>query len=155
LRVIHIQVMNMQKAIEGSLPEHLVEIGESFEQKYQPVLDFDGWRVAMLRHGDATDRRLFLRIERHNETHEVFILTEGKAYLIIAENAEKPSEFYLTPMRRNTAYNVKPGVWHHAILSVNAHIILFEKTGTSRDNSDYHQLDEITINELQEKITGL
>ena len=28
----------------------LVEVGASFAQAYAPVLDFDGWRVAMLRH---------------------------------------------------------------------------------------------------------
>jgi hypothetical protein len=142
----------MQKAIEGSLPGHLVEIGESFEQKYQPVLDFEGWRLAMLRHSEATDHSLFHQVERHNETHEVFILTDGEADLIIAGDALMPDQNFVFPMRRNVAYNILPGVWHHIVVSVDAHVIIFEKSNTSRNNSDYYTFDSIAIETLQQKI---
>ena len=55
------------------IPGALLEVGMSFEQKYKPVLDFHGWRVAMLRHFDATAPETFYRVERHRETNEVFI----------------------------------------------------------------------------------
>jgi uncharacterized protein YjlB len=137
---------------EQSVPPYLVQIGESFEQKYKPVLDFEGWRLAMLRHSEATDRDRFNRLERHNETHEIFILTEGHADLLISGNDTAPAEVSVIQMRKNVAYNVLPGVWHHAILSANAHIILFEKANTSRDNSDYHFPDFETLATLREKI---
>ncbi len=145
----------MNEEIEKTIPDYLLEIGESFDQKYQPVLDFEGWRVAMLRHNDATDRNLFKRIERHNETCEVFILTEGEADLIIAENGAVPVEFYVIPMRKNVAYNIKPGVWHHVVMSKQAHIILFEKSDTSCDNSNYHLPDETVITGLKMKLRYL
>ncbi len=145
----------MKNDTEKNIPIHLVEIGVSFEQRYQPVLDFDGWRVAMLRYNEATDRDQFKRIERHNETCEVFILTEGEADLIVAENGPKPVEFYVIPMRKNVAYNIRPGVWHHVIMSKQAHIILFEKSDTSRDNSDYHLPDETAITGLKKKLRHL
>jgi ureidoglycolate hydrolase len=138
---------------EKKVPALLLEIGESFEQKYTPVLDFDGWRVAMLRHSEATDRTAFQRIERHNETNEIFILTEGKAYLIIGEEDDRrPEIFHVFPMRLNVAYNIKPHVWHHAILSEDAHIILFEKTNTDKSNSDYYFPDEKVKAGLRKKI---
>jgi hypothetical protein len=33
--------------------EHLVDIGSSFAQTYQPVRSFAGWKVAMLRYFDV------------------------------------------------------------------------------------------------------
>jgi hypothetical protein len=139
-------------ALENTVPSHLLKIGESFESGYKAILDFDGWRVAMLRHSDATDRDRFNRIEKHNETHEVFILTEGEAHLIVAGIDPLPEGYFVLPMRRNVAYNVLPGVWHHVVLSESAHIILFEKSNTSRDNSGYHFPDSGTMAALREKI---
>ena len=136
----------------NAIPSNLLQIGESFEQGYKPVLDFDGWRVAMLRHSDATDIDRFSRIEKHNGTHEVFILTGGKAHLIVAGNGRLPEGYVVLAMRHNVAYNVLPGVWHHAVLSDDAHIILFEKSNTSRDNSGYHFPDSGTMAALREKI---
>lgn len=91
--------------MENSVPKHLMEIGESFEQKYQPVLDFYGWRVAMLRYMADTDIDNLKRVERHNETNEVFILTMGEADMIVCDNGEKPGRIFVFPMRRNVAYN--------------------------------------------------
>jgi len=142
----------MKTEKEKSIPTHLLEIGESFQQKYQPVLDFNGWRVAMLRHSEATDADQLKQVERHNETHEVFILTEGEADLIIAENGEVPSEFYILPMRRNVAYNILPGVWHHVVLSTNAHIVIFEKSDTSRSNSNYHEPAHHVLQSLKSRL---
>jgi hypothetical protein len=136
----------------NKIPGHLVQIGESFEQKYKPVLDFDGWRVAMLRHSEATDINTFNRIERHNETHEVFILTTGSANLIIGGKGKEPGDYEIVPMRHNVAYNILPGVWHHAILSETAHIILFERSDTGKENSDYHFPDQFKLSGLRNRI---
>ena len=68
----------------------LVEPGASFAQTYQPVLDFAGWRVAMLRHCDGVERSAFYRVERHWNTNEVFILTAGQADLIILDGDDAP-----------------------------------------------------------------
>ena len=96
--------------MEKSVPTHLMEIGESFEQKYQPVLDFYGWRVAMLRYMADTDIENLKKVERHNETNEVFILTTGEADMIVCDNEEKPGRIFIFPMRRNVAYNFQKRV---------------------------------------------
>jgi hypothetical protein len=140
---------------EISIPSHLIQIGESFQQKYSPVLDFDGWRVAMLRHSEATDPEKLHQIEKHNETHEVFILSEGEADLVITDNTDMPLAFHVIAMRRNVAYNILPGVWHHVLLSKDAHIVIFEKSNTSRSNSNYHELDNQTIAHLKTRFRNL
>ena len=124
-----------------AIPERLLEIGESFVQAYQPVLDFHGWRVAMLRYFDMVAPETLYRVERHRETNEVFILTAGDADLILCDGDSQPVEpCHVFPMRLNVAYNVQQLVWHHVVMSPNAHIIIFERTDTTVENSDYAEL---------------
>lgn len=133
---------------EASIPAELVEIGESFAQRYQPVLDFHGWRVAMLRYCDHVDSGHLHRVERHRETNEVFILTAGSADLIVCEGGDQPANARIFPMRLNVAYNIGQSVWHHVLMSEDGHIILFERTNTSLENSDYSELQPDVIQAL-------
>ena len=119
---------------------HLVEIGASFAQTYAPVLDFHGWRVAMLRHSGAVEPGLFHRVERHRNTNEVFLLTAGRADLIICDGDAQPELPQILPMQINVAYNIQQAVWHHVVMSRDAHIVLFERSDTGADNSDYAEL---------------
>lgn len=130
----------------------MLEIGESFEQKFKPVLVFDGWRVAMLRYSEATEKINFHQVEKHNQTYEVFILTEGYANLILCENGVIPGKLYILPMKLNVAYNIPPSVWHHVIVSTDAHIIIFEKADTTRENSDYFEFDKSRRDEIVQLI---
>ena len=43
-------------------------------------------------------------------------------------------------MEHNVAYNIPSYGWHHVIMSKDAHIILFERTETSAETSDYAKL---------------
>jgi ureidoglycolate hydrolase len=135
----------------ADVPEQLVEIGEFFGEGYAPVLDFLGWRVAMLRGGPHTAPEVFHRVERHRETNEVFILTAGAADLIVCDGNEQPTDPRVIPMRRNVAYNIGQGVWHHAVLSAGAHIILVERTDTTTANSDYVELPAEQVAALREQ----
>jgi hypothetical protein len=92
-------------------------------------------------------------VERHNKTEEVFILTVGKADLIIIEEKDGRQIPHVIHMGLNVAYNVKQSVWHHVVLSADAHIFLFEKADTSRENSDYMTLDSDTQDKIREKIS--
>jgi ureidoglycolate hydrolase len=121
-------------------PAHLVEIGSFFAEGYRPVLDFHGWRVAMLRSIDGVQPEAFSRVERHRETNEVFILTAGQADLIVCDGDTPPGEAFVASMEHNVAYNIGQYVWHNVVMSPDAHIILFERTGTGDDNSDFADL---------------
>lgn len=133
----------------NSVPANLVQIGASFEQRYQPVLDFAGWRVAMLRHCDHVEAGEFYRVERHRETNEVFILTMGRADLIMFDGAETPTTSYVFPMELNVAYNIGQSVWHHVVMTPDAHVILFERTDTALENSDYAELSPDVVTQIK------
>jgi len=85
------------------VPDRLVQVGSSFEQTYKPVLNFHGWKVAMLRYFDVVAPENFHRVERHWNTNEVFILTAGQADLIVFDGDEQPAQGYVFPMEVNVA----------------------------------------------------
>jgi len=122
------------------IPGRLLEIGRSFEQAYKPVLDFEGWRIAMLRHFDVVDSGSFRRVERHRNTNEVFILTAGQADLILCDGDTGPTAPRVLSMEMHVAYNVRRSVWHHVVMSPEAHIVLFERSDTSVTTTDYADL---------------
>lgn len=134
------------------IPKKLVELGEWFEPGYKPVLDFHGWRVAMLRHTDVLDVSGLKQVERHRNTNEVFILSEGEADLILFSGGDSPEEAYVIPMKRSLAYNIPDYVWHHVIMSQDAHVILFERTETSQETSDYADLSQAQLASIKEKL---
>ena len=148
---------NGQEAASGAamstVPENLVEIGASFEQTYKPVLDFHGWKVAMLRHFTVVAPEHFYRVERHWNTNEVFILTAGKADLIILEGVEAPTRPYVLPMQLNVAYNIQQSVWHHVVMSPDAHIILIERSATSVETTDYAELPPDVAAQIKAQFT--
>lgn len=133
--------------------ESLIEIGKSFAQTYQPVLDFAGWKVAMLRYFDVVAPEHFHRVERHWNTNEVFILTAGEAYLIVLAGDTRPHlPFFALPMELNVAYNVKQSVWHHVLMSPDAHIVLFERSETGPQSTDYAPLPDELIAQIRAQI---
>ncbi len=133
----------------SAVPQRLVEIGKSFEQTYKPVLDFHGWKVAMLRYFDVVAPETFYRVERHWNTNEVFILTAGQADLIIFDGDEAPTKGFVFPMELNVAYDIQQSVWHHVVMSPDAHIILIERSETSVDTSDYAELPSEVVESLR------
>lgn len=136
------------------VPPHLVEEAAYFGDGYQPILDFHGWRVAVLRDTESVRAETLTQVERHRETNEVFILTEGQADLIIFDGGDLLSgEPFVFPMELNVAYNIQEGVWHHCVLSEDAHIVLFERTNTSLENSDYAALTPEQIESIQSRLT--
>jgi hypothetical protein len=85
---------------KNSIPSELVETGSCFEQKFQPVIQTGGWRVAILRQCEKVMPGDIQRVERHNETDEVFILTMGMADLIILEETRYGQVPHVIPMQQ-------------------------------------------------------
>jgi hypothetical protein len=137
----------------SGFPEHLVETASFFGEGYQPVLDFHGWRVAMLRSNSVTEPGAFHRVERHRETNEVFILTAGDADLVVCDGDTQPTDWHITAMELNVAYNIGQSVWHNVVMSPDAHIILFERTDTTIENSDYAELNADRIAAISGRFT--
>lgn len=101
---------------------------------YKPLVDFKTWRVAVINWAERFDRANFERLERHNETDEVFILLDGEATLVVGE------ECRLVPMEKGKVYNISAGGWHHVIVDrerTETRLIVVENSDTCRDNTDY------------------
>jgi ureidoglycolate hydrolase len=132
----------------------LVQVGASFAQTYAPVLEFEGWRVAMLRYNEAVAPANLTRVERHWNSNEVFILTAGAADLIILGSSEEererdvPVRYFVEHMRPSVAYNVGQSVWHHVVMTQDAHIVLIEKADTGPATSNYWDLPAELAHEI-------
>ena len=106
----------------------------------------------MKRFADSTHPAKFHSVDRHNETNEVFILTEGQAEMLLMEGESAPTQFHLFPMELNVAYSIQQHAWHHVFMSEDAHIIVFERSNTSRENSDQFELDADTVATIRSRV---
>lgn len=113
-----------------------VEIYDYTGENYQTAMRFGSWRVAYLNHGNRFTEESFEKIERHNETDEVFILLAGEATLIIGEELNR------IEMEPHKLYNVPKGVWHHIFTKEGASVLIVENEDTSAENSEYIYMDK-------------
>jgi ureidoglycolate hydrolase len=137
---------------ENDIPQSLMEKGEWSGEGFKPVIKIGEYRLAVLKYFSGVSADNINRIERHNLTDEIFILTEGTARMILLEVGNSKFETYIFPMRRNTAYKVRAGVWHHVLLSEDAYIIIFEKADTSKENSEYFIPDPELVKKIQDEL---
>jgi hypothetical protein len=126
-----------------------MQVFKSEFKDYSAILDIDGWRFASLGCFEKTCIRDNYRVERHLETDEIFQLTSGKAYLIEYHD-EQP---VIVKMEPEVLYNISGKTWHFIIMLKNAHVLLFEKSNTSPDNSEYYFLDKDQSDEITKKIS--
>lgn len=119
----------------------LLETHSYTAEGYKPLVEFNSWRVAYLNYIYELDPAKITRVEKHNETDEVFVLLKGEAVLFIGEGTESLVELTAHRMKPHTLYNVKKGTWHTIVLSRNATILLVENHDTGEKNSAFYALD--------------
>lgn len=118
----------------------MLEIHEYLGEGYKPLIDFNCWRVAVLRYLDELQPDKISYFERHNETDEVFVLLQGQAVLFMGEGDDSVEKIHPYTMKQDVFYNVKKGAWHAVSLSRDATILLVENRNTARENTSYHDL---------------
>lgn len=130
--------------------EHLLEVWEHTGPGYKPLVDFETWRVAVLNF--ATDLRVenITRMQRHNETDEVFVLLHGRCVLFIGEGEETVTTIHGLNLEPGKLYNVRKGVWHHHTLSEEAMVLVVENFDTTYGNSPFRDLSGAQQEEIQE-----
>lgn len=119
---------------------NLLEIKEYDGEGYQPLIDYDTWRVAYLRFIDELIPENIHRLERHLETDEVFVLLYGQAVLFLGEGDQEIEKLIPQVMRPGILYNVKQNAWHNCVLSRDATILLVENKDTGIENTEYIEL---------------
>lgn len=108
-----------------------VEVYDYKGEEYKIAMSYGSWRVAYLNHADTFVEENFEKIERHNETDEVFVLLKGSAVLIIGEELNR------IEMEPHKIYNVPKGVWHHIFTKEGTSVLIIENEDTGDKNSDY------------------
>ena len=104
---------------------------------YAPLVDYAAWRVAVLNFSpDLLPERL-TRMQRHNETDEVFVLLAGRCLLFVGEGQESVSGIHAENLEPGLVYNVKRGVWHTHTLTPDARVLVVENRDTTYANSPF------------------
>jgi ureidoglycolate hydrolase len=119
------------------MKENLLEIHEFVGTGYQPVVDYDRWRVAILNFIDEIHPTQIKSMERHNETDEVFVLLKGSAILFVGEGEKIIEDINYEVMVSGKIYNVRRSVWHSIVISREGSVLIVENQNTTRKNSDY------------------
>ena len=121
--------------------EELIEIREFTDPGYQPVIDYETWRVAILNYLDEIHPEQIATMERHNETDEVFVMLKGKGILFLGEGSVRIEKIHPQIMQPGKIYNVKRSVWHTVVLSRDGSVLIVENKNTGRENSNYAPID--------------
>lgn len=120
--------------------EKMLEIRDFTGLGYQPVIDFENWRVAILNYIDEIHPEQIKSMERHNETDEVFVILKGDGILFLGEGVDGIERIHPQVMQPGSVYNVKRSVWHSIVLSKDGSVLIVENRNTSRENSNYSSL---------------
>jgi hypothetical protein len=120
--------------------EGILEIHEHQGEGYKALVDYGGWRVAILRFQDELLPERQTSMERHIETDEVFVLTKGQGLLLLGGNGPQVDELAVQAMEIGKIYNIKKSVWHTVALSRDASVVIVENQDTERHNSEYVDL---------------
>lgn len=123
------------------MDEKLLEIREYDGEGYKALVDYGGWRVAILRYLDEIQPDQIKEMECHIETDEVFGLIQGSAVLLMGGiHTAQVDGIYSQVMEMGKIYNVKRNGWHTILLSWDAGVVLVENRDTSTLNSEYTSL---------------
>jgi ureidoglycolate hydrolase len=109
----------------------------SFEGKgFQPLVMFNGWRVAVLNYVDDIHPERNNMMERHTETDEVFVLMKGRGILFLGGNASEVDAIHPQAMEIGIIYNVRRNTWHTILLSQDASVLIIENCDTNEQNTE-------------------
>ncbi|WP_163192804.1 hypothetical protein [Clostridium thermarum] len=125
-----------------SISESLLEVKEYTGEGYKPLIDYDKWRVAVLKYCDELLPENITKMQRHDETDEVFVLLQGKFMLFIGEGKDKVENIHGVWLEPLKFYNVKKGVYHTHSLSEDAVVLIVENRDTVLENSPEIELTE-------------
>lgn len=122
--------------ITSTRKEPHLEITEHTGKGYKPCIDFEGWRVAVLRYISDVAAENITHLERHNETDEVFVLLEGRCILFIEDSLDVDHGIQGVEMAPSKLYNIKKGTYHNHALSQDAVVLIVENQDTGDSNSE-------------------
>ncbi len=132
----------------NSLSESLIEVREYNGPDYQPLVDYQNWRVAIINYTSDLTPDKINRMQKHTETDEVFVLMTGRCILFVGDGEESVTKVHALDMEPYKAYNIKRGVWHSHTFSEDARVLIVENRDTVVENSPFVGLSESQCGEL-------
>ncbi|WP_035571545.1 hypothetical protein [Halonatronum saccharophilum] len=138
-----------------TISKDLLEVKEYTSEGYKPVVDYDQWRVAVLNYCDELLPEKIDKMQKHDQTDEVFVLLKGQCILFIGEGEEDIADIHGEDMEPFKLYNVKRSVWHTHTLSEDAMVLIVENRDTNLDNSPEKDLNEDQRSQLVELTQNL
>ncbi len=132
----------------NSLSESLIEVREYNGPDYQPLIDYQNWRVAIINYTSDLTPDKINRMQKHTETDEVFVLMTGRCILFVGDGEESVTKVHAVDMKPYKAYNIKRGVWHSHTFSEDARVLIVENRDTVVENSPFVGLSESHCGEL-------
>ncbi len=136
------------------MDESILQIRDYDGAGYQPLIDYSGWRVAILRWEQSMLPEKMEFMERHTKTDEVFVLLNGQATLILGGNGPEAGCITHQVMDSGKLYNVKRNAWHAIVLSRDASILIVENMDTGRENTEYSKISAELKQEIQSRVSG-
>jgi mannose-6-phosphate isomerase-like protein (cupin superfamily) len=118
--------------------EHQIHVLDWEGEGFRPLVHGDSWIVALMNWEQRFDRTGLGDIERHLETDEVFVLTQGKSILF----AVSEDVIQMFDMEPGVIYNVTKGTWHSVIGTKETTWLIVESSNTSSANTHHRQLTE-------------
>lgn len=126
-----------------------IEVVPFPKEGYQPVVDYESWRVAILKFCDDLKIENIRTMQKHLLTDEVFVLLQGECSLFAGGDGEHVGELSKIDMKPHQVYVVKKGVWHNHIMSEDGEVLIVENRDTSDDNSPIESLNDHQIANLR------
>lgn len=136
------------------LPE-LIETYLHEGEGYNPFMIRDNWQVAQLNYTPPQDLYGIEKMDMHEQTDEVFILTTGRAILIAAKLQTDVFSFQCIYMKIGITYNIPVNVWHNIAMDKSASMIIIEKSYTHTSDVIDKPLSEVDRDNLNSIIREL
>lgn len=133
------------------IPVHLLEIHTHDEPDYKPLIDYMAWRVALMNYTSDLLPEKINRMQKHQETDEVFVLLAGRCILFLGEGDKDITVIHAVDMEPYKLYNVKKDCWHSHTFSEEARVLIVENRDTVDANSPFTGLSP----EQQQEIVRL
>ena len=94
------------------------------------------WTVGIKNWKPANDISGIDRMERHNETDELFVLLSGACTLVYANEKGGNLDIGAVKMEPFKVYNIPATLWHNTVTRKDTKLALIEDSATGNDNSD-------------------
>lgn len=140
--------MTEKRSMTEKVSMEEIEVTDFPKTDYEPLVDYEGWRVAVLAYCENTRIERIKTMQKHLYTDEVFVLIRGNATLYTAGNTAEIGELKAVKLQPHKVYNVKKGVWHNHVLDEEGIVLIVENQDTCDENSPIMNLSEEQIREL-------